>query len=212
MKFLTDLTLNPEQIPVVWRFDEYSRYVPLNCRIDSLLFLASGIEAHHIWFLWISTARMESNGKPGSIHVSQSTADCLIASGKGRWLTPREDTIIAKGLGEMNTYWVKVLAESVGTGTSTSAHTRTCTSSQCSNDDMGVLEEEGDEFAEDIRTMPEEIKLEFENFGTAHSNSDDAGLDDDEFAQAVRRRTQEQAPPTLLSSRTAAAWDDGAKA
>ena len=150
MKFLSDLTLNPEQIPVVWRFDEYSRYVPLKYQIDSLLFLVSGFETHNIWFLWISTARMESNGKPGLIHVSQSTAECLIASGKGRWLTPREDTIVAKGLGEMNTYWVKVLADSVGTGTSTSAHTRSCASSQCTNDDMGVLEEDGEDFGRNL--------------------------------------------------------------
>ena len=51
---------------------------------------------------------MESNGKPGKIHVSPTTAACLTKSGKGRWLIPREDTINAKGIGEMKTYWVKV--------------------------------------------------------------------------------------------------------
>ena len=51
---------------------------------------------------------MESNGKPGKIHVSPTTAACLTKSGKGRWLIPREDTINAKGLGEMKTYWVQV--------------------------------------------------------------------------------------------------------
>jgi hypothetical protein len=56
---------------------------------------------------------MESNGKAGMIHVSQATAERLLASGKGKWLTKREDTIVAKGIGEMTTYWVKVSSESM---------------------------------------------------------------------------------------------------
>eukprot|EP00529_Nitzschia_sp_RCC80_P000573 CAMPEP_0113454706 /NCGR_PEP_ID=MMETSP0014_2-20120614/8002_1 /TAXON_ID=2857 /ORGANISM="Nitzschia sp." /LENGTH=867 /DNA_ID=CAMNT_0000346121 /DNA_START=168 /DNA_END=2771 /DNA_ORIENTATION=- /assembly_acc=CAM_ASM_000159 len=55
-----------------------------------------------------TAARMESNGKPGKIHVSPTTAACLRKSGKGRWLIPRDDTINAKGIGEMKTFWVKV--------------------------------------------------------------------------------------------------------
>eukprot|EP00977_Amphora_coffeiformis_P014429 scaffold4042_cov165-Amphora_coffeaeformis.AAC.9 len=38
-----------------------------------------------------TASRMESNGVPGRIHVSQATANQLIAKGKGSWLTPRED-------------------------------------------------------------------------------------------------------------------------
>jgi class 3 adenylate cyclase len=57
----------------------------------------------------INTAsRMESNGAMGRIHVSQETADELIASGFSHWLTPRQDKIMAKGKGEMQTYWVEV--------------------------------------------------------------------------------------------------------
>ena len=43
---------------------------------------------------------------PGRIQVSQFTADCLIKAKKGAWLTRREDTVVAKGLGSMTTYWV----------------------------------------------------------------------------------------------------------
>jgi class 3 adenylate cyclase len=42
----------------------------------------------------------------GRIHVSQATANALIAKGKSRWLIPREDKIVAKGKAEMQTYFV----------------------------------------------------------------------------------------------------------
>lgn len=51
---------------------------------------------------------MESNGVGGKIHCSQATADLLIEAGKGAWLTKREDRIVAKGKGEMTTFWVTI--------------------------------------------------------------------------------------------------------
>jgi class 3 adenylate cyclase len=53
-----------------------------------------------------TASRMESNGVAGRIHVSQETMLELIAKGKSSWITPREDKIIAKGKGELQTYWV----------------------------------------------------------------------------------------------------------
>ena len=47
---------------------------------------------------------MESNGAPGRIHCSEATAEALRSRGKGHWLTPREDEIVVKGKGEMQTY------------------------------------------------------------------------------------------------------------
>jgi len=55
-----------------------------------------------------TASRIESNGVPGKIHISQATADELTKAGKGRWLTERPDKIIAKGKGELTTYFVKV--------------------------------------------------------------------------------------------------------
>lgn len=55
----------------------------------------------------INTAsRMESTSKPEMIQISQSTATYLIDAGHSDWFEPREDTIEAKGKGELQTYWL----------------------------------------------------------------------------------------------------------
>lgn len=80
----------------------------------SLFFLVNAVN---------TASRMESNGVPGRIHVSESTADCLRAANKKQWLTPREDKITAKGKGEMQTYWVnpaKGLSPTMSVSTSSS--------------------------------------------------------------------------------------------
>jgi hypothetical protein len=46
-----------------------------------------------------------STGMRGRIQVSQSTADCIVLAGKSAWLQLREDTVVAKGLGAITTYW-----------------------------------------------------------------------------------------------------------
>jgi len=53
-----------------------------------------------------TAARMESNGQPGRIHMSQDTANLLEDAGKGHWIEKRTDIVRAKGKGEMQTYWL----------------------------------------------------------------------------------------------------------
>jgi len=53
-----------------------------------------------------TTARMEETGQGGRIHVSNQTANIIIEQGKGHWLQKRQDTVIAKGKGKMETYWL----------------------------------------------------------------------------------------------------------
>eukprot|EP00977_Amphora_coffeiformis_P001874 scaffold361_cov107-Amphora_coffeaeformis.AAC.1 len=50
---------------------------------------------------------MESTGMIGKIQVSAETADELIAKGKVHWLKPREDKIVAKGKGQLDTFWLE---------------------------------------------------------------------------------------------------------
>jgi class 3 adenylate cyclase len=67
-----------------------------------------------------TAARMESNGVRGRIHVSQATADALIIKGKSDWLINREDKVVAKGKGEMQTYFIAAKSDKsvVTTGSS----------------------------------------------------------------------------------------------
>jgi len=53
-----------------------------------------------------TASRMESTGVKGRIHVSSTTADALKKENKGSWLTPRSDSVSAKGKGVMSTFWV----------------------------------------------------------------------------------------------------------
>jgi Adenylate and Guanylate cyclase catalytic domain len=49
---------------------------------------------------------MESNGIRGKIQVSQETANLLVEADKEYWLIPREDKIMAKGKGTLQTFFV----------------------------------------------------------------------------------------------------------
>lgn len=57
---------------------------------------------------------MESTGQPGRIHVSEQTAQELRVKGKGSWLTQREDKVVAKGKGELSTFWVDIRGDGSG--------------------------------------------------------------------------------------------------
>jgi hypothetical protein len=49
---------------------------------------------------------MESTGMSNRIHLSQDTADWLVAAGKSSWIRSREDLVDAKGKGKMQTFWL----------------------------------------------------------------------------------------------------------
>lgn len=53
-----------------------------------------------------TAARIESTGLRDRIHISQDTADLLKEAGKEHWVVAREDTVVAKGKGELATYWL----------------------------------------------------------------------------------------------------------
>lgn len=57
---------------------------------------------------------MESTGVKNKIQLSKPAGDALIARGKGHWVELRDETVFAKGKGEVQTYWLM-------TGTSSSS-------------------------------------------------------------------------------------------
>ncbi|KAL7558130.1 hypothetical protein ACA910_013186 [Epithemia clementina (nom. ined.)] len=67
-----------------------------------------------------TTSRMESTGLPDRIQVSQETATLLSEAGKAHWLSPRTDKVVAKGKGELQTYWLNLRLDSVDVESSSS--------------------------------------------------------------------------------------------
>ena len=53
-----------------------------------------------------TASRMESTGICNRIHISEDTARLLSEAGKSNWITPRSQTVQAKGKGELTTYWL----------------------------------------------------------------------------------------------------------
>jgi len=54
-----------------------------------------------------TAARIESTGMRNRIHASHTTASEIEKLGKGHWLTKREDAVVAKGKGILETYWIE---------------------------------------------------------------------------------------------------------
>jgi class 3 adenylate cyclase len=67
-----------------------------------------------------TASRMESTSEKGQIQLSQTTADEVIARGKEHWLLPRQDKVVAKGKGEMQTYWLQLRPNKSSVTTSSS--------------------------------------------------------------------------------------------
>jgi len=60
-----------------------------------------------------TASRMETTSRAGCIHVSSSTADELTKAGRQRWLRPREETVLVKGKGQMQTFYCETVEESI---------------------------------------------------------------------------------------------------
>lgn len=70
-----------------------------------------------------TASRMESTGTPGRVQISASTAKALRLAGKAEWCKPRDDQVVAKGKGVIETYWVNPRpSNSKQSGSSASGH------------------------------------------------------------------------------------------
>jgi len=57
-----------------------------------------------------TASRIESTSSRNKIQLSEQTAELILEAGKKLWVEPRDDTIFAKGKGELKTYWLSTEA------------------------------------------------------------------------------------------------------
>lgn len=79
-----------------------------------------------------TASRMESTGAKNRVHISEQTRTALVLAGKAHWVIARDDKVVAKGKGELQTYWLNV---SQGTDMTSSG----CTDN---SDDINVIFQE----------------------------------------------------------------------
>jgi class 3 adenylate cyclase len=97
-----------------------------------------------------TASRMESNGMADRIHVSEETANLLRKAGKAHWITQREDKIVAKGKGEMQTYWVNASSKAL------SSSATSCSSEDDGEEDVTLYADETDN-AEELEFISQKL-------------------------------------------------------
>jgi len=86
-----------------------------------------------------TASRMESTGTPNMIQISQDTADLIVAAGKTSWVSPREGKIVAKGKGEMQTFWLSASRSGSSSGSSgINAHRSSASATEMSSNESEV--------------------------------------------------------------------------
>lgn len=65
-----------------------------------------------------TASRMESTGMKNKVHLSSDSAEQLMKSGYGHWITKRQDLVHVKGKGDMQTYWLLLGSSSMSDASS----------------------------------------------------------------------------------------------
>lgn len=85
-----------------------------------------------------TASRMESCGVRNKIHISNDTAEHMRTAGKQHWLVKRDEKVVAKGKGEMETYFLELKVQSSGSATSKSTNNSESESNQANNMDASL--------------------------------------------------------------------------
>ena len=101
--------------------------------------ISNGMSLLNFFVLERNISRQYSQNVSNSVPLSTETAELLIGHGKSKWLTPREDVVLAKGKGALKTYWLKITSRS-DRGES-QAETSTGASSERDRDDAHFNDE-----------------------------------------------------------------------
>jgi class 3 adenylate cyclase len=95
-----EVTLGPDTADLAFRIGLHSGSVTGGVlRGDNACFQLFGDSMN-------TASRIESTGARNLVHISKQTADLLIAAGKTHWIKRRDENIVAKGLGELETFWL----------------------------------------------------------------------------------------------------------
>ena len=92
---------------------------------------------------------------PMQIQISDATAALLRDKNKGHWLTPRADKVVAKGKGEMQTYWLTSHADTHPT--KSSSHDGSSTNMDTETEDLHEALEAVEQRLRSMGRLDEEI-------------------------------------------------------
>jgi hypothetical protein len=90
-----------------------------------------------------TASRMESTGEENLVQLSSATAKLLAEGGKEDWLLKREGGVVAKGKGDMETYWLERKDSKRRRRLSLNTAFHTFTGTDSSSDGSGNLAPEG---------------------------------------------------------------------
>ena len=94
-----------------------------------------------------TTARIETSGQRNKVHVSEATAALVSAAGKGHWLRKRPDKIVAKGKGELTTFWLVPKSGTNSSGQSSGSYSSAASSEVNAADELGDHEKRNEKAA-----------------------------------------------------------------
>jgi Adenylate and Guanylate cyclase catalytic domain len=131
-----------------------------------------------------TASRMESNGMPMQIQISDATAALLRDKNKGHWLSPRADKVVAKGKGEMQTFWLTAQADT---------H-RTKSSSHGSSTNMDTETEDLHEALEAVEQRLRNMGRLDEEISMASGHGDAAAQEPDAVSAALQTALAKRVP------------------
>ena len=101
-----------------------------------------------------TAARIESSGESNKVHLSSHTANLLIAHDKSHWIEQRSDKVVAKGKGELTTYWLLTMVVAMGAATVPSTQKIPDMSSRMDSTDCSAS------FSQEEQSVPSSMNLE----------------------------------------------------
>ena len=151
-----------------------------------------------------TAARMESLGEANRIHLAASTAQLLQQAGKHKWLEARIDTVLVKGKGKMQTYWLARGRRNKSSGSSKATSNYSNPLSRAANNTTSSVTT-GSETAS-VHDSVSEMSTNHEDYGLWDSEDDsleDKILAEDEEKAATNPVAEAKPKDSVYKNKTA---------